>query len=342
MFKSILDYKDENSDFNRISIKENFAHTKNPFIMYKPNYNYFGRGNKAIDQYNKKRFEMENDANFRRTKNKIKLEVFKNGFILNNGPFRDKSLIENDEFLASVERGNIPQELLNKGISDLGILLINRKTEIYGNVPLYRSLPISVNYINFSQNKNKLHPLDLFFLNQDNQNKSYMTSTYEPPASARSRINKPLYNINTERVFNHFNINRNPKKRKTVGADNFIKVIDLIEGKKKEKKYVPFSGKGQLLAEANIEIANESEIKNFGNNTSPSCIISLRLYNGEIIKGKFNYNQTLRDIYYHVSQLSGLKEFFLLEGFPPKPLLNFEKTIFELNLNKSVLTQKLK
>lgn len=339
MFKSILDYRDENSDFNRIGQKRIYSNSKNHFIMYKPNYNYFGRGNKAVDQYNKKRFELENDANFRRTKNKIKLVVFKNGFILNNGPFRDKSLIENSEFLSSVEKGNIPQELLNKGIVDLGILLINRKTEIYRNGPLYHSLPISINYINFSQNKNKIHPLDLFFLNQ---NKYYMTSTYIPPASARSEINKPLYNVNTERVFNHHNINRNQKRRKTIPLDNFIKVIDLIEGKQKEKKYIPFSGKGQLLADAKIEIAHDNGIKNFENNSSQNCIISLRLYNGEVIKGKFNYNQTLRDVYDRASQLSGLNEFYLLDGFPPKPLLNFEKTIKELNLNNNVLTQKIK
>ena len=342
MFRSILDYRDENSDLYNVDSKRNNAQSKNPFIMYRPNYNYFGRGNKVIDQYNKKRFEIENDENFRRTKNKIKLEVYKNGFRLNNGPFRSRSLIKNNEFLASVEKENIPRELLNRGIVDLGILLINRKTEIYGNGPLYHSLPISVNYLNFSENKNKVHPLDLFFLNKDKRNKNFMTSTYVPPASARSEISRPLYNLKTENIFNQYKINRNPKKRKTVPLDNFIKVIDLIEGKKKEKKYEAFSGKGQLLADANIEISTDNEIKSFANNLSPSCMINIRLYNGEIIKANFNYSQTLKDIYYQVSQLSGINKFYLLDGFPPKPLLNLDKTIWELNLENSVLTQIIK
>ena len=34
-----------------------------------------------------------------KTKDKIKLVVYRNGFILNNGPFRDRSLQENNEFL---------------------------------------------------------------------------------------------------------------------------------------------------------------------------------------------------------------------------------------------------
>ena len=33
--------------------------------------------------------------------------------------------------MEQVERGIIPQELMDKGINSLGILLINRKNEIY-------------------------------------------------------------------------------------------------------------------------------------------------------------------------------------------------------------------
>ena len=71
-------------------------------------------------------------------------------------------------------------------------------------------------------------------------------------------------------------------------------------------------------------------------------MINIRLYNGEIIKAKFNYSQTLKDIYYQVSQLSGINKFYLLDGFPPKPLLKLDKTIWELNLENSVLTQIIK
>ena len=337
MFRSILDFHEHSPDFRRVGQKHNFIHNENRFILYKPCNNYFGKGNKAIDDYNQKRFEMENDANFQRAKNKIKLVIYKNGFILNNGPFRDRSLLENNEFLESVEKGNIPQELLNKGINDLGILLINRKTEIYSNSPLYQSLPISVNYLNLSKTKTKFsHPLDLFFLNKGKTEN--MNTSYTAGAISRNENSRPLYSIKTERVHN---IKRNPKRKKTVPLDNFIKVIDLIEGKEKEKKYEPFSGKGQLLADSYIEVPKENEVKNFTSNSSPSCIISLRLFTGEIIKVSFNYNQTLKEVYYYAKKVSGINDFALLDGFPPKSLLDLDMTIRELNLENSVLTQKI-
>ena len=95
-----------------------------------PQDNYYGKGNKAYDHYNKKPTESLN-VRFEKTKNKIKLIAFQNGFIINNGPFRDRAIPENNKFMEEVERGNIPHELTKKGINDLGILLINRKNEFY-------------------------------------------------------------------------------------------------------------------------------------------------------------------------------------------------------------------
>ena len=60
-----------------------------------PEDNYYGKGNKAYDYYNKKPTESIN-TKFEKTKNKITLVVFQNGFILNNGPFRDRALPENN------------------------------------------------------------------------------------------------------------------------------------------------------------------------------------------------------------------------------------------------------
>ena len=78
-----------------------------------PEDNYYGKGNKAYDHYNKKTSEEINEQ-FEKTKNKVRLVVYQNGFILNNGNFRDRSIPENNKFMEEVEKGNIPQELIKR------------------------------------------------------------------------------------------------------------------------------------------------------------------------------------------------------------------------------------
>jgi hypothetical protein len=73
----------------------------------------------------------------------------------------------------------------------------------------------------------------------------------------------------------------------------------------------------------------------------PVCTISIRLFNGEVAKCQFNYSQTLRDIYYHVRNISGSNNFFLLDGFPPRPLRDYDRTIYDLRLQNTLLTQKI-
>ena len=343
MFHSLFDYEDQNADFNRIDRKSNINRMKNQNKMEGPSDNYFGKGNKAIDNYNRKRVEMENDNKFKRTKNKIKLVVYKNGFILNNGPFRERCFQENSEFLDSVEKGNIPQELIKKGINDLGILLINRRKEIYRS-PLYQSMPISFNYNNISQNSDQLesseHVLDQFFRKQVNKenndnvrppNKIYSTYVPQTPIGFRNERNNIFYRRNTiSRV-------KKPKEKA------IIYLADILKGDIEEKKYIPFSGSGKLLGISHIEefCEEEEEVNFLFDNFSPCCRISIRIFDGKIVKGKFNYFQTLRDIYLYAKKASGLNDFILLDGFPPKPLTQFEKTIEELRLENSVLTQKL-
>ena len=71
------------------------------------------------------------------------------------------------------------------------------------------------------------------------------------------------------------------------------------------------------------------------------CVISIRLFNGEIVKSQFNYSQTLADIYLYVRRLSGSNNFVLLDGFPPRPLIDYYRSIGELGLQNTVLTQKI-
>ena len=313
MFRDILDYQVQNADFNKIyqrnSVKVNDIFYKK-FKNCKLNKNYFGKGHFLVDEYNRKKEEEEFENKFNNTKHKIKLVVYKNGFILNNGEFRDRAIKENNEFLKSVERGNIPDELIKRGINDLGILLINRKEEIYSS-KLYKSLPASFDYINISLNslnsdknsdKNSTHVLDQFF---------------QRNAEARNKNDNFyfFYNTNTERTTH---------KR----YNNLF--------------FVPFSGNGNLLGTTNIEgLFVKKNVKNFFDKSKPICTINIRLFNGEIIKEKFNRKQTLTDIYLFVGEVTGTNNFVLLDGFPPKTLTEYDKTIEDLQLENALLTQKI-
>ena len=127
MFHTLSELKEKEKNNGKPSAKKSLS---NMSKERSPEDNYYGKGNNAYDYYNKKPNESLN-TKFEKTKNKITLVVFQNGFILNNGLFRDRAIPENNLFMEQVEKGNIPHELMDKGINDLGILLINRKNEIY-------------------------------------------------------------------------------------------------------------------------------------------------------------------------------------------------------------------
>lgn len=59
--------------------------------------------------------------------NKIKLTVWRNGFQIDDGEFRDLSNEENIKFMDEVNKGYIPQELVKKGYKNLGIALEDKK-----------------------------------------------------------------------------------------------------------------------------------------------------------------------------------------------------------------------
>ena len=99
---------------------------------------------------------------------------------------------------------------------------------------------------------------------------------------------------------------------------------------------------GKLIGNVNTEgLHVNKDLKNIVNRNLPTCSISIRLFNGEVVKSDFNLNQTLRQIYYYVQNISGSRNFYLLEGFPPKPLREYMRTIQELKLENTILTQKL-
>ena len=327
MFHTLFDYQDQNIANNKQiqKIKYNGLN-KNIFT----NQNYYGKGNKVYEYYNKNENNNENNENenekFEKTKNKVKLIVYKNGFILDNGPFRDKSIKENEEFLEQVGRGVIPHEIADQGINDLGILLINRKTDIYPSSNLHKRI-------------NSFNNFDFF------------KYPFQKIETNQYKINQPISN----------NINIIPlgkvRTNSSKNIQNMSKIIDLTQykGKKftrkncsepkkneKEKKFTAFSGSGKLIRNINTKgLCVNKDIKTIANIYQPICRINIRLFNGEIIKCEFNYSQTLRDIYYYVRKISGSNNFYLLDGFPPKSLRDYDRTIWELGLQNSLLTQKI-
>jgi hypothetical protein len=340
------------------------------------------------------------------------LVVYQNGFILNNGQFRDRSIPENNKFMEEVEKGNIPQELIKKGITDLGILLENRKTEIYypvnaGVTPITQITqitqinpinPININPINQFNQYNQINQnqgFDIFnypgqydYLYQ--YQNPYMiedpyggytviprnrarTQVWHPPQTPMGtrNVRNDIFIPNTDTRSNIVRTDRHtssvPRKdsRKNFHTFQSFKNLEFLkeeeekmakkaknknpqekeEVKKEEekkKKFTAFAGSGKFVGFFDAEGLNiDKDVKNVVDAYSPVCSLSIRLFNGEIVKCDFNYTQTVRDIYNYVGRISNSSNFTLLDGFPPIPLNDFNKTIGEMKLQNSILTQRI-
>ena len=393
-----------------------------------PQDNYYGKIQRDYGQQidNNIYINNQNDNKFQNTKNKIKVIIYKNGFVLNNGPFRDRSIPENLKFMEEVEKGVIPHELMKKGINDLGILLENRKNEvykkkhmnpitttlnnyIYGNLDINNINPnpnINNNY-NIPEGMNpiidpnvKIHPpiilkpgedIPIEFQQQDPyliQSQKYNKNKYNSGKSGKPKVNidnlslTPIEGRNERRnLFEEKNsIEENyplqkreslsaPKKKEEKKFKTFASLIreekekEEEEKKKKaaqkqqnpnqikvekkeeeeEKKFQAFTGTGQLIGNVNMQgLHVQKDIKNVVDRNKPICTFSVRLFNGEVIKCEFNHTQTLREVYFYIQKISGSNNFYLLDGFPPKPLRDYNRPIGEFNLENSILTQKIK
>ena len=331
MFHTLFDVQDQNVA-NNSQVPKNKSKLFNKKSIKGSNQNYYGKGNQAYDLYNNNYNgnysyndnnvnEEDNNTKFQKAKNKVKLIVYKNGFILNNGQFRDKIIPKNKQFLEQVERGVIPHELAEEGISELGILLINRKNETYIQPKLkYNN---SFGYFDFYKT-----------LKNAGQNQ------YKKPKPKTNNI----IPLGIPRINSSKNIQKFPKIIELNNDNQDASTQNTNEAKDNEnnKKFIAFCGAGKLIR--NISTAGLHVNKDIKTNIDvyqPVCKISIRLYNGEIAKCEFNYSQTLRDIYYHVRKISGSNNFYLLDGFPPRPLRDYDRTIYELRLQNSLLTQKI-
>ena len=392
------------------------------------------------------------EVGFEKAKTKIKITLFKNGYILDDGPFKDKSIPENKLFLEQIEKSVIPKELLKKG-NNLGIILENRKNEEYLTTPIIPAATnantfiqgnVNINTTNINQNiyTNNIYPNINLNPVPNTQNN---TIKIVPPVEPKPEPNiNEIINIQEETNFNYqsppnikiishpediftnLNINeytssinieprnefnmdfrtkdqRNQGFRTPIGTrgtrreifldkdvlsenrdkprksvyrkrsskfktfESFIKQVrekedeELMkkgfkkvenigganqsqkkEEKEEEKKFVAFEGSGYFIGNVNIEgLKVNKDFKNKVDKSLPTCNFNIRLFDGEIIKSEFNLNQTLKDIYVYVSQLSGSTNFMLLEGFPPKPLKQLNQKIKDLKLDNTTLTQKI-
>ena len=241
MFHTLDDYKkkkhDEKAEKDKKKITDSYTGGKSSGIAVE---------NPQDDKAKKKKMKKYDDKEkFEKTKNKLKLSLYKNGFILDGGEFRNKSDPANKKFMEEIEKGYIPKELVKKGITDLGIEMDDHSDE-----------------------------------------------DYEPP----------------------------------------------IE----EKKFQAFTGLGQSISSVSTKglVVNKDATSDV-DRTKPTCKVNIRLFNGEVVSEDFNLDQTLKDVINFVTKKSGSNNFSLLDGFPPKPLNALNKTIQELHLEGTLLTQKI-
>jgi UBX domain-containing protein 1 len=239
MFHTLDDYKDkkrdEKAEKDKKKITDSYTGGKSSGIAVE----------NPQDDWLDKMKKYDNKEKFDKTKNKLKLSLYKNGFILDNGEFRNKNEPANKKFMEEIEKGYIPNELVKKGITDLGIEMDDHRDE-----------------------------------------------NYEPP--------------------------------------------------KEEKKFQAFTGLGKSISSVNTEglHVNKNATSNV-DRSKPTCKVNIRLFNGEVVSEDFNLNQTLQDVINFVKKKSGSNNFSLLDGFPPRPLTTYNKTIQELHLEGSLLTQKI-
>jgi len=408
-----------------------------------PRDNYYGK--KKRDEFAGINQNIDDGQNFK-TNKKIKITLYKNGFIINHGKFREKSIPENHKFMKEVEKGMIPEELILNEPGNFELSYVDKKNEVYVNQarnPISTTLEAYIHgnlNQNVNQNINNNDSQNLYLNNipqvdnnlynnininpplniqqqnypgghhhhhhQNNQNQQKHTQQhqnqiinnkdirqeFQPQTSRPNRRRQKIeidnmsltpIGMRNERknifVGKKENPNENkilepnmrksisvPKKKEEKKFRTFASLIkeekikeeeekqkkkgkksntneEKEEKKEKEKKFTAFAGSGKIIDNVNTQgLHVEKGVETGADKSKPMCTINIRLFNGEIIKSEFNYSQTLREIYYYVQKISGSNNFHLLDGFPPKKLRDYDKTIEYLKLENTTLTQKIK
>ena len=136
---------------------------------------------------------------------------------------------------------------------------------------------------------------------------------------------------------NKANINNNAKRiNKKIMNNNMNKI--------RHNKSIQYVSEEEKVINRTVVV--NKRVEKFDENmvdlNKPHCFISVRMYNGTVIRTEFNTDKKLRDVYSFVKKMekNNIIDFILLDGFPPKPITEFDKTIKELGIENSMLTQK--
>jgi len=136
---------------------------------------------------------------------------------------------------------------------------------------------------------------------------------------------------------NKANINNNAKRiNKKIMNNNMNKI--------RHNKSIQYISEEEKVINRTVVV--NKRVEKFDENVvdlnKPHCFISVRMYNGTVIRTEFNTDKKLRDVYSFVKKMeqNNIIDFILLDGFPPKPITEFDKTIKELGIENSMLTQK--
>ena len=110
-----------------------------------------------------------------------------------------------------------------------------------------------------------------------------------------------------------------------------------------EKKFQAFVGGGISLGTVNSEgLGINKDVAFHVDKLKPTTNINFRLYNGESLTQEFNLTHTVGDIFAFISSAAPVSgSFQLIEGFPPKPLTEMDKTIDQARIKGTTIIQKL-
>lgn len=110
-----------------------------------------------------------------------------------------------------------------------------------------------------------------------------------------------------------------------------------------EKKFQAFVGGGTSLGTVKSEgLGVNKDVAFHVDKSQPTTNINFRLYNGESLTQEFNLTHNIGDIFAFISSAAPVSgSFQLVEGFPPKPLTEMDKTIDQARIKGTTIIQKL-